>query len=79
MKKDITITLKTATSCGSLPRFTAEFRGVRWTFASCNDGTIDDLQNEAMLALARFAISAGRGSDANQRRFGSEYDYVEII
>jgi len=76
---DISIRLVKATSCGSLPRFEATYRGVRWEFGSRNAGTADDLQSEAMLHLAHMAIRAGRGANANPTRYESGHDYVEVI
>jgi hypothetical protein len=76
---DINIRLTRAADCGSLPRFEATFRGVRWAFGSRNAGSADDLKNEAMMRLARLAISAGRGADANPRRYESGHDFVELV
>lgn len=76
---DISIKLVKMTSCGSLPRFEATYRGVRWEFGSRNGGTADDLRNAAMLHLADMAIRAGRGANANPRRYESGHDYVEVM
>jgi hypothetical protein len=76
---DIQIRLVKAAACGSLPRFRAEYRGVRWEFGSRNCRGSDALKNEAMRALADTAITAGRGADANPRRYESGHDYIELM
>lgn len=76
--RDLRITLAKTTSHNSPPRWTAEFRGIRWEFSSRNDGSADDLKNDAMNALAFMAICAGRGSTANPKRYESGRDYVEF-
>ena len=73
MKPLISITPDTPASRGRAPRFRAECGGYVWNFSSRNKGTGEDLQRDAVEALATM-VFAGRGPGLTE--YSSGWNWV---